>query len=165
MHLLRHLHHIPHLYRLIFALSLLFPAALLGYLLWHYFAARRTRPRISSADILHQESFASGVSQKNLLTQIGGAHHCLKIVVTKDLLMITSWFPFSLLTPVYDLEHVIPIRSIVSLEGFESFGRAGLRLIYVDGQRATHSIDLFPKSCETLRQSLAIAPYQPVAPP
>ncbi|MDR3401839.1 MAG: hypothetical protein P4L99_05000 [Chthoniobacter sp.] len=165
MHLLRHLHHIPHLYRLIFALSLIFPAALLGYLLWQYFAARRNRPKIPRADILHQESFASGASQKNLLTQIGGAHNCLKIVVTKDLLMITSWFPFSLLTPVYDLEHVIPIRSIVSLDDFESFGRAGLRLIYVDGQRARHSIDLFPKSREALRQVLAIAPSQLAASP
>ncbi|MEP6667919.1 MAG: hypothetical protein ABJF10_02135 [Chthoniobacter sp.] len=162
---MRHLlHHLHHLYRLIFALSLLFPAAILGYLLWLYFAARRIRPKIPAADILYRESFASGASQKNWLTQIGGANNCLRLIVTKDLLVTTSWFPFSLLTPIYDLEHAIPIRGIVSLDDFQSFGRAGLRLVFVDGQGARHALHLFPKSRDTLRQALAMTPGQPVPP-
>jgi hypothetical protein len=37
-------------------------------------------------------------------------------VVTKDLLRITSWFPFYPITATYDLEHVIPRSSISSLQ-------------------------------------------------
>ena len=166
MHLLRHLHHFPHLYRLIFALGLLCAAGTFCYLLWRYFAARRHRPEVAGADILYRESFASGNSQKNFLTQIGGAHDCLRLLVTKDLLVITSWFPFSLLTPIYDLEHAIPIRGIVSVDDLQSFGRAGLRLVFADDQGAKHVIHIFPKNCAALRQALAIAPGHsvPVSP-
>jgi len=158
MHLLRHLQHFPHLYRLIFALGLLCGAVPFCYLVWRNFATRPNRPRIAGEDVLHRESFASGVSQKNLLTQFGGANACLRLIITKDLLVITSWFPFSLLTPIYDLEHAIPIRDIVSLDDLQSFGRTGFELIYADRDGGKHSIHLFPKDPAAFRRALGIAP-------
>lgn len=70
---------------------------------------------IKPADIIYEEWYASGHSKKNLLTRLGGARNCLRLVVTKDLLWVTSWFPFSLFTSFYDLEHVIPRTQIVSV--------------------------------------------------
>ena len=72
-------------------------------------------PTVAPSDIIYQEWYASGHSRKNILTRIGGARNCLRLVVTKDLLWITSWFPFSLITAFYDLEHVIPRDQIMSV--------------------------------------------------
>ncbi|MEI9895217.1 MAG: hypothetical protein WDN28_15335 [Chthoniobacter sp.] len=149
MHVLRHLPHVPHLYRSIFALGLLSGVVPLSYLARRSLVARRHRSAIARADILYRESFASGTSQKNLLTQFGGAHACLRLVVTKDLLVITSWFPFTLLMPVYDLEHAIPISHIVSLDDLQSFERTGLLLIYADAT-ARHIRSIFFRKAATL---------------
>ena len=75
-------------------------------------AIRGKRPAFSDADILYQEWTASGNSQANLSTRLGGARNGLRLVVTSDYLIITSWFPFSLFTAFYDLEHVIPMAAL-----------------------------------------------------
>ncbi len=61
-------------------------------------------------EIVYQEFFASGASRKNILTKLGGARNCLRLLVTRDFLWVTSWFPFSIIAPVYDLEHIVPLR-------------------------------------------------------
>jgi hypothetical protein len=83
------------------------------YLIYKYVLAVRNRPLIQKSDIVFQEWFASGCSMRNILTRLGGARGVLRLVVTKDLLWVTSWFPFSLITPFYDMEHVISLDRII----------------------------------------------------
>jgi hypothetical protein len=86
------------------------------YLIYKYVLAVQNRPRIQKADILYQEWFASGNSTKNILTQLGRVKNCVRIVITEDLLWVTSWFPFSIFAPAYDMEHVIPLDWITKVE-------------------------------------------------
>jgi hypothetical protein len=161
---MRHLHHLFRLFhlvhplRLLLAIYVLLSAAVLAFLLWRSLAARRHRPKIAKADVVYQESFASGASQKNALTQVGGANHCLRLVVTKDILWVTPWFPFSLLAGIYDLEHVVLLRSIVSIDPLPSSKRAGLLLSYADDRGANHSLKLYPKNRDAFLRALSIAP-------
>jgi hypothetical protein len=119
-----------------------------AYIIYKYFLAVQNRPRIQKNDILYQEWFASGRSTKNILTQFGGGNNCVRLVITKDLLWVTSWFPFSLLAPAYDLEHVIPLGWISEVETNRGFMRRGIRLTYVDANGAAHSLKLVPRNEE-----------------
>jgi hypothetical protein len=86
-------------------------------MVWRYVRSIQMRPSFTQADVVFQEWFASGCSQKNIITKIGGARNCLRLVVTGSFLWVTSWFPFSLIAPLYDMEHVIPLRSIIPAPG------------------------------------------------
>ena len=111
-------------------------------------------PPIAPSDIIYEEWFASGHSRKNLLTMVGGAQNCLHLVVTDDLLQVTSWFPFSLLTPFYDLEHVIPRTQIVSVrQSWGLFGRSFL-VTFRDDCGAEHALRLWPWKPAAFRRSL-----------
>lgn len=123
-----------------------------AYLIYKYYLALRSRPLIRKSDILFQEWFASGSSMKNVLTRIGGASRVLRLVVTKDLLWVTSWFPFLLITTFYDLEHVIPRHKISVIE-VESNSRI-IRLTYTDQSGSTHSLKLIPKDVIGFMQAL-----------
>src|SRR5262245_66050154 len=109
-----------------------------AYIIYKYVLAAQNRPRIQKNDILYQEWFASGCSTKNILTQLGGGNRCVRLVITKDLLWVTSWFPFSLLAPSYDLEHVIPLDRITEVESKRDFMRRGIRLTSVDAIGGDH---------------------------
>lgn len=112
-------------------------------------------PSIAPSDIIYEEWFASGHSRKNLLTTVGGAQNCLHLVVTDDLLQVTSWFPFSLFTPFYDLEHVIPRTQIVSVrQSWGLFGRLFL-VTFRDACGAEHALRLWPWKPAAFRRSLA----------
>ncbi|MBS0410209.1 MAG: hypothetical protein JSR86_09865 [Proteobacteria bacterium] len=65
-------------------------------------------------DAIFVERTASGASRKNLLTRIGGASNCLVVAVCPDRVVISTWFPFSLmfLPEIYDLEFDIPLQAI-----------------------------------------------------
>src|SRR5438874_12185634 len=95
----------PHFYWL----SLAVTAVVVGWWAWRYLRAVRARPRFDAADVVFQEWFASGCSQKNIITKLGGARNCLRLVVTRSFLWVTSWFPFSLIATFYDMEHVVPL--------------------------------------------------------
>jgi hypothetical protein len=112
-----------------------------AYIIYKYVLAVLNRPHIQKIDILYQERFASGRSTKNILTQFGGGNNCVRLVITKDLLWVTSWFPFSLLAPAYDMEHVIPLDWITEVEHNRGFV-PGIRLTYVDANGAAHSLKL-----------------------
>jgi hypothetical protein len=121
--------------------------ALMGaYLVYKYVLAVENRPGFKKNDILYQEWFASGRSLKNLFTRIGGAHACLRLVVTKDWLWVTSWFPFSLLAASYDLEHLIPLNRITTIDAQQRFGGREVHLTYVDKNGAPHALKLAPKN-------------------
>src|SRR6185369_12562643 len=106
--------------------SVIFTTGVIGCFVWLYVRALRKRPRFEPSDVVFQERFASGCSQKNVLTKLGGARNCLRLVVTRRFLWVTSWFPFSLIAPFYDLEHVIPLDSILSLRRSTFLGRRTL---------------------------------------
>lgn len=123
------------------------------YLVYKYLNALRNRPLIHKSEIVFQERFASGYSMKNVLTRFGGARNCLRLVVTKDVLWITSWFPFSLITSFYDLEHVVPHNRISTLTNGQPNPKEIL-LTYADRSGATHSLRLFPKNLEGFLRAL-----------
>src|SRR2546422_10074370 len=125
-----------------------------AYIIYKYFLAVRNRPRIQKNDILYQEWFASGWSTKNILTQLGGGKNCTRLVITKDLLWVTSWFPFSLFAAAYDLEHVIPLDWITEIEQKRSFMWKGIRLTYVDANGAAHSLKLVPRNEESFLRAI-----------
>jgi hypothetical protein len=112
------------------------------------------QPRIQTSEIIYEEWYASGHSRKNLLTMCGGARNCLRLVVTKDLLWVTSWFPFSLFTPFYDLEHVIPRDQILSVrQSWGLFGRSFLVSLR-DDRGNEQSLKLWPWRPTAFRESL-----------
>jgi hypothetical protein len=146
---------IPKLYTIYYWLSSILFVLMMAYLIYKYVQAVENRPRIQKDDILYQEWFASGNSMKNILSQLGGARSCLRLVVTKDLLWVTSWFPFSLIAPFYDLEHVIPLNRIIRVESKERFLGREVRLTYADTNGDTHSLRLIPKDEEVFLRAIA----------
>lgn len=133
-------------HHIFFWLSLLSSVVFFGYIIQRHVVTFRTRPKIAKGDIVYQEYFASGCSQKNILTKLGGARNCLRLVVTRDLLWVTSWFPFSLIAPIYDGVHVIPLPSISSVQPSRFFGSDTLLLAYSDVSGRSHSLRLIPKN-------------------
>ena len=131
-------------------------AALLGFVIWRYAVAVRNRPTFKKEEIIYQEFTASGASRRNILKKIGGARNCLRLVVARDFLWVTSWFPFSLLAPVYDLEHVIALRDIESVERDRFFISESLILNFVDRSGRKHSLRLYPKNRDRFLAALGI---------
>jgi hypothetical protein len=139
-----------------FWLSLLPAVAFFGYIIERNIAAWRIRPRLRKEDITYQENFASGASQKNIITKFGGASGCLRLVVTRDLLWVTAWFPFSLIASVYDLAHVIPLQSISSIRSSRFFLIDSLLLSYVDREGESHTLRLVPKNRERFLTAVGV---------
>ena len=129
-------------------------ALTLVYLLYLSVLAQKNKPVISKADVVYQEWFASGHSEANVLTQMGGARNCLRLIVTAEYLVVTSWFPFSLLTAFYDLEHVIPLKAILHIEQKRAFGVEYLLLTYQNGQGHSRKIGLTPKNRESFLEAI-----------
>ena len=129
-----------------FWLSLLPSLAFFGYIIQRCVVALRTRPNLAKEDIVYEERFASGASLKNILTKLGGARNCLRLVVTRDLLWVTSWFPFSVIAAVYDLVHVIPLQRISSVQTTRILGFESLILSYTDRAGRSHSLRLIPRN-------------------
>jgi len=145
-------------HNVVFWLSLLPSVVFLGYLIRRYVVALRMRPNIAKEDIVYQERFASGASQKNVLTKLGGARNCLRLVVTRDLLWVTSWFPFSVLAAVYDLVHVIPLRTISTIQPARFFGSDSLLLSYTDSSGRSHCLRLIPRNRERFLNAIQLKP-------
>jgi hypothetical protein len=113
-------------------------------------------PQLEQSEIVFQENFASGHSRKNILTVIGGARNCLRLVVTKDFLWVTSWLPFSIFTTIYDLEHRIPLESVLSVCRTGFLWRNGFLLKYRDEHGGQHSLKLWSWHPEDFMRSLGI---------
>jgi hypothetical protein len=111
-------------------------------------------PSIEASDIIYQEWFASGHSWKNTLTRLGGARNCLRLVVTKDLLWVTSWFPFSLFMGFYDLEHVVPRGQVISIRRSQGFLKSSVILTFQDADGAEHTLSLYPRRQAEFLRSL-----------
>jgi hypothetical protein len=135
-------------HHVLFWLSFLPAIVFFGYIVRRNIVAFRARPRIAKEDIVYQEFFASGASQKNVLTKLGGGRNCVRLVVTRDLLWVTSWFPFSLIAPIYDGVHVIPLPSISSVQPSRFAGSDSILLSYTDESGRSHTLRLIPKHQE-----------------
>src|ERR1051325_9388404 len=120
--------------------SIIATVAVLGWAAWRYARAVQTRPRFEPAEVVFQEWFASGSSQKNIITKIGGARNCLRLVVNRKFFWVTSWFPFSLMATFYDMEHVISLDAIVSLRHSRLLGCNTLLLTYRDSNGKSHTL-------------------------
>jgi hypothetical protein len=140
----------------LFWLSNIATAAVLVWWARRYFRAVRDRPRFEASKIIFQEWCASGCSQKNIITKLGGARNCLRLVVTKQFLWVTSWFPFSLIAPFYDMEHVIPLDAIVSVRHSRFVGRSTLLLTYRDSSGESHTLRLLPRKQNDFIMSLGV---------
>ncbi|MCW3096564.1 MAG: hypothetical protein JWL77_2182 [Chthonomonadaceae bacterium] len=114
-------------------------------------------PTISPSRILYQENFASGRSLEDGITRIGGAHNCLKLVVTQDELWVTALFPFSLFLGPYDLIHRIPKQKILSVRESTRF-LLGRRLLieFTCPNGKTATLELAPKNVDGFLQALGI---------
>jgi hypothetical protein len=137
-------------------LSIAASVAVIGYTVWRYVRSLQMKPGFTQAEVVFQEWFASGCSQKNIITKIGGARNCLRLVVTESFLWVTSWFPFSLIAPFYDMEHVIPLRSITAVRRDHFFGRLTFIVTFTATDGESHSLRLAPKNPEAFTQSLKV---------
>ena len=68
-------------------------------------------PKPRDSDVVYYEEFASGFFGRRQ-----GAVSCLRVMVTKSHLATTTFFPFTIVIGVYDLEHLIPFSDITRLE-------------------------------------------------
>lgn len=97
---------------------------------------------------------ASGHSKKNILTMIGGARNCLRLVVTDELLWVTTWFPFKIFSTFYDLEHVIPLPSITDMHLASFLGIERLEITYIDVIGKSHTVAVVPKDWPAFLQAI-----------
>jgi hypothetical protein len=126
----------------------------LGWWAWRYARTVVSRPHFERADVVFQEWFASGCSQKNIITKLGGARNCLRLVVTRRFLWVTSWFPFFLIAPFYDMEHLIPLDTILSVRRSSFLGHGTFLLAYRDTNGDEHTLRLLPKKPDDFIRSV-----------
>jgi hypothetical protein len=139
-------------------LGLLPAVALAGYGIARWLTSLRVAQCARREDVIYQEWFASGSSAWNLLTKLGGAHNCLRLVVTEHFLWITSWFPFVLLAYLYDLEHVVPLERILSVRRSRFLWMETLILTYGDERGISRSLRLAPKHQDRFIDALRLPP-------
>jgi hypothetical protein len=128
----------------------------LGYIVWKYIGAKQHYPQYQKSDVVYQEWFASGASQKNILTKLGGARNCLRLIVTNEFLLVTSWPLLTIFAAVYDLFHIIPIHSINEIVRSRYFGIDTLLLTYTDDSGNSHTLRLLPKYIDKFLQSMKV---------
>lgn len=127
-------------------LTQVIPIAFLCYLLLRAFLAYQNRPRIQKEDIVYQEWFASGHSQANAATRILGVWNGVRLVLTPELLWVTSWFPVTLFSTVLDMEHTAHLGAILSMTPAREFGLTMISLEYRDSLGRRRQFAVRPKN-------------------
>jgi hypothetical protein len=135
-------------------LSLAAAIALLVFLVWRYIKVVCSRPHFGPSDVLFQEWFASGYSQKNFLTKVGGGRNFLRFVVTANFSWVTTWFPFSLIASLYDMEHVISLNAIKSVKRDRFWGTLTFLVIFTNEAGQSRTLRLISKKPDRFAQSL-----------
>ncbi|PHR95250.1 MAG: hypothetical protein COA78_30495 [Blastopirellula sp.] len=87
-----------------------------GYLYWQRKKQGPQFPSRDAVNILFEERWTSGNSDKTLFTKLGGASNCLRVVVTDNELWVTLHFPFNIMAKYSDLDHRINRDQITSVE-------------------------------------------------
>ncbi len=115
------------------------------------------KDQLQNANVLYQDSRSSGRSLKNLKTRCGGAHNCLKIVVTDDRLYITAPGILAALSNAYDLEHSIPKSAVEAMEVREHWlSRTSYRITYSDTAGGSHTLELVPRRKSAFDAALGV---------
>ena len=98
-------------------------------------------------DSLFYEGWASGHSNTNIFTQLGGAHNCLLVAITPDSLIIQPRFPFNLmfLPEIYGLEYCIPGLNIRAVEQKGRIFGKGVEIRFIDVGGGEKSVRLYLK--------------------
>ena len=86
-----------------------------GLMLWWRSRKGLVIPKATDPEVVFVEKLASGSSHKSWMTRLGGASNCLTVIVTRSQLAVTTFFPFTALAGIYDIEHVVPISDITAL--------------------------------------------------
>lgn len=96
---------------------------------------------------LFYEGWASGNSNRNIFTKLGGAHNCLLVAVTPDSLIIQPRFPFNLmfLPEIYGLEYRIPGLNIRTVEKTGRIFGKGVEIQFIDVGGGEKSVRLYLK--------------------
>lgn len=118
----------------------------IGNSAWRFYRHRQrgiSFPPLKSVHVRFHEGAASGNSDKNSFSRMGGARRCLRVTVTDDEVWVRPFFPFNLITES-DLEHRIPVSSITFAQLADS--KLGRRVLLnfrlPDGDSRRLSLDL-----------------------
>jgi hypothetical protein len=118
-------------------------------------ANRAIKDTLKNVTALYSSNRCSGRSLKSTKTKLGGAHNCLKVVITDDTLFVTAPFSiFAALSEEYDLEHTIPKTSVREYNKLTRLFRLGYRLSYADVHGIPRTIELWPKNWREFEQAL-----------
>jgi hypothetical protein len=127
-----------------------------AYVISKFISALQNRPRILKNEIKYQEWFASGCSKKNILTQLGGGRNCVRLVVTQELLWVTTCFPFLIIAPAYDMEHVIPLHRITNITTKQVFKTTIIELTFIGKNDQPRTLVLIPKYAQSFIQIIKL---------
>lgn len=96
---------------------------------------------------LFYEGWASGHSNTNIFTKLGGARNCLLVAVTPDSLIIQPRLPFNLmfLPEIYGLEYRIPGLNIRAVEKKGRIFGKGVEIQFIDVGGDEKSVRLYLK--------------------
>jgi hypothetical protein len=136
--------------------TLFFVGPLLWVLLWIVASIvyRRSRGKAilpsKPKNSLFYEGWASGHSNSNIFTKLGGAHNCLLVAVTPDSLIIQPRFPFNLmfLPEIYGLEYRIPGLNIRTVEKKGRMFGKGVEIQFIDIDGGEKSVRLYLKKTD-----------------
>ena len=88
----------------------------MAFMLWRRKVRGPHFPARDEVNILFEERWTSGNSNKSLFTRLGGANNCLRVTVTEEELWITPHFPFNALAARIDLDHRVRREAITQVE-------------------------------------------------
>ena len=118
------------------------------------FRRRRGKPVFARlpASTRFSQRVASGWSEDNWLRSLGGASNCLMVAVTEKELIVTPFFPFTLmfLPEIWGLELRTPLSQIRHMETVQRLFLAGLRIELANGRKMV----LVVRDLEELRAAL-----------
>jgi len=102
------------------------------------------------------EGWASGHSNSNIFTKLGGAHNCLLVAVTPDSLIIQPRFPFNLmfLPEIYGLEYCIPGFNIRAVEKKGRIFGKGVEIQFIDVDGSEKFVRLYLKRTDEFLEAI-----------
>jgi hypothetical protein len=143
-------------FELFFAFCFSWILACAAFFAWRRHRAGPTHPPLSGSDVRFSEKYASGSSDKNLFTRLGGARNALAITVLKDALLVEPVGIFKWLLPpgFNDLEHFIPRSDILRVESASTLGRSTVRVEIRGADGMTRTLELAARRHEELLSAL-----------